>query len=41
MINNNDKNDDNISLGNSNNANNEIENNKINTMITIVKTGEC
>ena len=37
MINDNDKNDDNINSRNDNNTNNEIENNKSSTMITVVK----
>ena len=37
MINNSDKNDDNVTLGNDNNANKEIQKNKKNTMMIILK----
>ena len=40
MINNSDKNDDNVTLGNDNNANKEIQKNKKNTMMIILKKRE-
>ena len=40
VINNNDKNDDDINLVNYNNANNQIQTNKNSNMITIVKKPE-